>query len=487
MEKFRKFLFRRVDASSLAVFRIGFGMILFAECMRYLFVFCLECYYLKPIILFKYYGFEWVEPLPGYGLHMLFAAMAIAALGITVGYFYRACIVFFTIAFSYIFFLDQGRYLNHFYMVILFCLILSVVPANTYLALDAKRRPSISNSRIPYWPLFLLGAQVEIILIHAGLVKINADWLNLEPLRTWLAARADFPLIGELFTQDWSVAVAAYGIIALHLVGAPLLLLKRTRLIVLCIYASFHMLNHFVFVIGIFPWMTLFASLILFEPDWPKRFYQWLSSRVYILQGKLFAAADSDAETIKLTGSRAQLVIMSFVVIFLSFQILFPLRHWIYPGDVAWNEQGHQFSWRMKLRSKRGTAMFYVSTGDGRSWYVNPSEVLSRLQARHVACIPDMTLQFAHYLGKVWQARGASDVKVTVDAQCSLNGRPLQQIIDPDVNLLAQKRSLGHADWILPLTTPLPNPRLQVRTSSSTDRDAAIDDDGLSGDPGTSD
>ena len=30
------------------------------------------------------------------------------------------------------------------------------------------------------------------------------------------------------------------------------------------IYAAFHILNHFVFNIGIFPWMTLFASLLCF-------------------------------------------------------------------------------------------------------------------------------------------------------------------------------------------------------------------------------
>ena len=62
----------------------------------------------------------------------------------------------------------------------------------------------------------------EILLIFAGLVKINPDWLQLEPLSMWLAKRDDFPVLGYLFTQDWSVAIAAYGVILLHIVGAPL-------------------------------------------------------------------------------------------------------------------------------------------------------------------------------------------------------------------------------------------------------------------------
>ena len=70
--------------------------------------------------------------------------------------------------------------------------------------------------------------------IFAGIVKVNADWLRLEPLGMWLARRDDWPLVGELLTQDWVVALAAYGSIAIHIVGAPLLLWRRTRGPVMC-------------------------------------------------------------------------------------------------------------------------------------------------------------------------------------------------------------------------------------------------------------
>ena len=87
----------------------------------------------------------------------------------------------------------------------------------------------------------------------------------------WLSTRSDMPLIGYLYTQDWAVAIAAYGVILLHVIGAPLLLWKRTRLAVFIIYAAFHTLNHFTFNIGIFPWLTLFGTLVFFDPDWPRQ------------------------------------------------------------------------------------------------------------------------------------------------------------------------------------------------------------------------
>ena len=47
MNSFRGFLFCEVDASSLAVFRIGFGIILLYRCLSYLFIERIECQWPK--------------------------------------------------------------------------------------------------------------------------------------------------------------------------------------------------------------------------------------------------------------------------------------------------------------------------------------------------------------------------------------------------------------------------------------------------------
>lgn len=441
-----RLLSEEVDAASLAVFRIGFGFILFVDALRYLFAVCLSCRYGSDHFLFKYHGFEWLEPLPINAIYALYLLLAIAALGICVGLLYRLCTLVFLTGFSYLFLLDEAYYLNHFYMVILFTFLMCVVPANRYWSLDSRWALTRSSNTVPRWSIWLLAAQLEIILIYAGLVKLNWDWLNLEPLTTWLGYRAHFPIIGELFTQQWSIALASYGVIALHLIGAPLLMVAKTRLWVFCLYAAFHCLNHFVFNIGIFPWFTLFASTLLFSPSWPR---WWL---------KRIANNLKDAPATQ-PGNSLSIGLVLFLVIWVSSQLLIPLRHWVYPGDVAWNEEGHRFSWRMKLRTKRGDLTYYVHTQYGKR-EVDPRQYVSAKQYRKMACIPDMILQFGQHLALDWQQRTGDQVKVTVNAKCSLNGRPRQVLINPEVDLAAVKRSIGHANWITPLTTPLRDPFL---------------------------
>ena len=207
MQKITSKLFQPIDGAAIAVFRIGFGLILFLDIIRYGWKFSPVYSYLEPDILFKYYGFGWVQPWGGDGLIWHHVVLAICAAGICLGLFYRFCIVVFTLGFTYLFLLDQAQYLNHFYMVILFCCLLCVIPAHRTWSLDTLRKPKMASSILPLWCKVLLVGQLEIILLYAGFVKLNADWLNLEPLRMWLASSADLPLLGEYFVQDWSIAV----------------------------------------------------------------------------------------------------------------------------------------------------------------------------------------------------------------------------------------------------------------------------------------
>jgi len=276
-----RLLFRSVDAASLAVFRIFFGAMMLFESVNYGVFLCLDCMYRDTAMLFKYHHFEWVCMPPGQGLEWLFLVMGVSALCVMLGLFYRVAAVVLVITFSWHFLLDQALYLNHYYLTILFATIMVFVPANRYWSLDAIRKPSLASSRVPSWTYFWLGAQLEIVLIYAGFVKLNSDWLQLEPMRLWMNnASRDEAQIFQWLTMDWGIAFASYSVIALHLIGAPLLLWRRTRLFVLCCYALFHFCNMFVFNIGIFPWMTLAATLLLFDPDWPRQFVSWLSARV---------------------------------------------------------------------------------------------------------------------------------------------------------------------------------------------------------------
>jgi len=459
LSKIRQNMFKPVDASSLVVFRIGFGLIMLWEVWRYWNYGWIAKYYIEPDFHFKYFGFEWIAPWAGDLMYVHYALVAVLALFITIGLFYRLSTHLFLIAFSYIFLLEQAHYLNHLYLVILVSLILCAVPANRYFAVDAWRRPDKKSDTVPAWSIWLLRAQFEVVYIYAGIVKLNSDWLQLEPLSAWLARRSDFPVLGDLFLQDWSVAIAAYGIILLHILGAPLLLWRRARIYVFLAYACFHILNHFVFSIGIFPWLTLFATLIFFDPDWPKQVWRKLTA--------LFGAGEAaEPETTRthMPGSSyrlprpaTQTLIIGAIGLWFAYQVLMPLRHVLYPGKVSWTEEGHKYSWQMKLRAKDGTAVFLVRDPlTDRSWRVRPGSHLNSRQTRKMSTRPDMILQFAHYLADHWKTEyNVEHAEVRVISRVSLNGRKAATMIDPSVDLARIERSLKHADWILPLTEPL--------------------------------
>jgi len=295
--------------------------------------------------------------------------------------------------------------------------------------------------------------QLEIILIYAGLVKINPDWLQLEPLRMWLDKRSTMPIVGEFFQRDWAVAIAAYGVIGLHLIGAPLLLWKKTRLIVFCIYCSFHVLNHFVFTIGIFPWITIAATTLLFDPKSHRKFWRKVLPQRQVTFSPMLPKFFSPKKQVKV-------ILISFFIAWFSVQIFFPLRHFLYPGDVAWNEEGHRFAWRMKLRDKKSKAQFIVINPDtNEEIKIKRSDFLSSKQLRLVPCHPDLLLQFAHFLDAHYRTQGISDPIVNLRGRCSLNGRKWDRFVDPELDLSTLSRNLKHNEWILPLTTPLDDRR----------------------------
>lgn len=272
-QRLETYLYAPVDGASLAVFRIAFGVMMLWDVTKYLAHDLVGFMYIRPRFHFTYYGFEWVEPLPGGWMYLVFAVMGLLAFLITIGLFYRVATAVFLVLFSYVFLLDQTEYLNHFYFVILLNILLVFIPANRVYALDALLWPRKSgdSGQVYAWNVWIVRVQMEIMLVFAGIVKINPDWLALQPLAMWLAQSQDLPVIGLFLLESWVIAIGAYGVILLHVAGAPLLLWKRTRLPVFALYVLFHLSNAVFFNIGIFPWITIAGTTIFFATDWPRR------------------------------------------------------------------------------------------------------------------------------------------------------------------------------------------------------------------------
>jgi len=437
--------FEPVDAASLVAFRIAFGLLMFVEVVRYFAYGWIDSYFIIPTFHFSYFGFGWVRPWIGPGMNIHFAVLGILALFIAAGLWYRVSALLFFVGFTHVFLLDQARYLNHFYLIALLSLLLVFVPAHRSFSIDAWRRPDIRSDVVPAWSLTLLRAQIAIPYSYAGVAKINADWIAGNPLRRWLAAAAnDFPVVGSLFVHEPVVRLSAFGALLFDLLVVPLLLWRRTRPLGFGLAVMFHAMNWRLFHIGIFPPLMIAATCLFFDPDWPRRIWH----RV-----RRSTAPPAEQPTAHLQWWSRSRLTTALIACYLIVQITVPLRHFLYPGDVNWTEEGHRFSWHMMLRQKSGDIEFVATQlATGATFPVDPRAYLTSWQIASMKLRPDMILQFCHWaVDDVSRTMGP--VEIRVKASVSLNGRIQQWLIDPDVNLVEQPRTLWPATWIVPLAS----------------------------------
>ena len=456
-------LFKPVDISFLVFFRILFGSIMLWEVYRYFTYGWIRRYYIEPVVNFTYYGFSWVKPWPGSGMYIHFFVLGLAAACVMVGFLYRVAAPVFFLGFTYIFLLDQTRYLNHFYLVSLISFLMCFLTAERAFSVDSLLRRKIRSDTVPAWMLWLLRAQVGIPYFYGGIAKLNSDWIvGGEPMRTWLR-----PLSGVLpiFAAEWVVYSFVIGGLMLDLLVVPLLLWRRTRLLAFAAAVVFNLINFVIFNIGIFPWLMLGALLIFFPPDTMRRL-----ARAFTSPGGDFLDAEpsqasvrakSIAETSSCSSlSTSQKIVAGLLAAYLAVQLFFPLRHYLYPGNVSWTEEGHNFAWHMKLRTKFGAAVFTVTDPrSGQTWTIRPEEYLKSHQLIKVITKPDLILQFAHHLASEKRREGYNDVEVRAHIMVSLNTRETQLLIDPRVDLAKEQVSFLPARWIVPLTTPLGSKR----------------------------
>ena len=422
-----------MDGASLAFARIAFGLIVLWESWRYAEKGWIHTYYVKPAFFFTYYGFDWVRPWPGNGMYLHFFALAVLAVFVAAGLFHRVASALLFLAFTYVFLLDETRYLNHFYVVSILALLIAFVPASNAMSLDARFGFVKRHGFVPTWSVWLLRAQLTIVYAYAGIAKLDHDWLRGEPMRSWLANRTEFPILGRVFRHEAAVTAFTWGGMGFDLAIAPLLLWRRSRPYAFVAAMLFHWMNDQLFTIGIFPWLMIGVSTLFFDPGWPRRVFAFLQRTA--TEAPVFR----ESRTVLAIGG-----------VFLALQLLVPLRHLLYPGVVAWTEEGHRFSWRMKLRDKDGTVSFRVRDPATNTEWVESSADLTKRQRGEMATHPDMLLQYAHHLAAKYAAKGQS-VQVFATAKVTLNGREPQLLVDPEVDLAAQPRTLWPAAWIRPL------------------------------------
>ena len=434
-----------VDGASCVFLRVVFGLLLAKWGWDYLAIGRVRAFYIEPQFNFTYYGFDWVQPLPGNGMVWLFLGLIMLALGIAAGFCYRISTSLFALGFTYFFLLDRTNYQNHYYLIGLISWWLPFMPLNRMVSVDARLWPHLRSETVPSWVLWMLRFHIGLPYFFGGIAKLHPDWMLGEPLSTMLMSQKDLPILGSwLQSEGIGLGLAWMGLL-FDLLIVPMLLWRRTRVLGYCLCIPFHLMNSVIFNIHVFPWFMLAATPVFFEPDWPRR----------VIGGKPLDRSMFQESPESVTAASplrwARWAGLGLMLAYAGFHCVWPLRHHLYEGDASWNERGHYFAWRMMLRGKPvvlGYAIKDKVTGQVVDGNVN--QFINREQSDRFGRDPEMILHFAHFLGAEYRQTTGHDAEVYALVLASLNGRKPELFIDPNVNLLEHARGFQARPWIMP-------------------------------------
>ncbi|WP_374399762.1 HTTM domain-containing protein [Flavobacterium sp.] len=429
-----KFLFKAIDNSPLVVFRIFFGFLITCESFGAILTGWVKRVFIEPQFTFSFIGFEWLQPLPGFGMYFYFIAMGVFGLAIMLGYQYRIAIISYTILWTGAYFMQKSAYNNHYYLLLLISFLMIFLPANRHTSLDVNQKRIQEEKTMPYWINLLFIIQVAIVYFYASIAKLYPDWLDGTFTRNLLANSTEISALKKLFLQKWFYLFIAYMGIIFDLLIVPLLLFKKTRMLALLASLTFHLFNAIFLEIGIFPFFALTFALFFYEPETIRKIFLKKKPKIEIenLHQNFY-------------GKRIVYVLM---VPYLIIQLLLPLRHHFIEGDVLWTEEGHRLSWRMMLRERNGYITIQIrDLKTGNVSIYDYQKNLTDKQAQNLATKPDFIWQYCQRIKEEYKGK---PIAIYIDCKNSINRKEYKSLIDPKFDMAKAKWDyFRHNEWLL--------------------------------------
>jgi len=431
-----KFLFKQIDNTGLTLFRIVFGLLITLEAFGAIATGWVRRVMVEPEFTFNFIGFDFLQRFQGPGMYVYFVIMGIFGIGVMLGYKYRWSMFGYALFWTGAYLMQKTSYNNHYYLMVLLCWLMVLLPASRRYSFDVKFNPSFKKLSMPQWCKWAIVLQVLIVFTYGSVAKWYPDWVNGTAPSMFMKSKSHYWLIGEVLQETWTHYVIAYFGILFDLLIIPMLLWKRTRLLGFYLSLFFHLFNSIVFQVGIFPYMSIAFALFFFTSETIQKRFR-LTPEIY-----------NNNETIL---PKYKNILIACSALYFIIQIGLPLRHWTIKDDVLWTEEGHRMSWRMMLRSKSGTmTMHLVNKETGDKTVYNYRKNLSKKQANSLATKPDLLWQMAQRIKKE-QSELGNDVAIYVTSRVSVNGGPYFPFINPDIDIAAQEwKPFSHLDWILP-------------------------------------
>ncbi|HEY0977421.1 MAG TPA: HTTM domain-containing protein [Flavobacteriales bacterium] len=425
----------RTGIAPLITLRIVFGVLMCASLLRFTLKGWITELYVKPGFHFPYWGFEWVKPFAGTGMHAVFALMIGCTVLIALGALYRVATVLFFLLFTYVELIDVTTYLNHYYFISLVALLLCFVPAHRAFSLDVRFGRVRPVVEVPSAWLRMVQLQMALVYFFAGIAKINGDWLlEAMPLRIWLHARSDLPVIGGLLQRSGVAFAASWAAMLFDTLIAFFLFPRRTAVAAYAVVVVFHALTALLFPgIGMFPFIMMAMALVFVPVPVHERLWTQLG----------WNKERPSAAALGIPAAARAALIAWFAV-----QFLVPFRYLLYPGRLFYNEEGYRFSWRVMLMEKAGAVFFTVKDpATGRTIPVDDARYLTELQRKQMCTQPDLILRFAHHLRDEFRDR-IPDAEVHAEAYVSVNGHGSRPFIDPAVDLAREHDGFAEKKWV---------------------------------------
>ena len=425
------YLNKNTSILPLVIFRMAFGFLMAFSMLRFIYNGWIEACYITPEFHFTYQYFNWIKPLDVNGMYAIVIICALSALSIGFGFLYKISTSVFFITFTYLELIEKSWYLNHYYFVSLVAFLLILVPANKNVSLDSWFNKKIKLSVVPNWTVAIFKLQLCIVYFFGGIAKLKPDWLlEAQPLKIWLKARTDMPILGWLFEYDITPFLFSWSGMLYDLCIPFLLWTKKTRPIAYVFVVVFHVLTYALFNIGMFPWLMIFGSLIFISHE------EW---------GKTLAILNVKIKIRGFNSYKTKPLVLPLITLFFVFQSVFPLRHFMLTENVLWTENGFRFAWHVMVMEKNGFTEFVVKDNtSNKRWKEYPSNKLTTIQEKQMSFQPDMIWQYAQYLKETYNKNGFNDISIYVNSKVSLNGRTSRQFIDKSTDLL----KVNHVDEI---------------------------------------
>lgn len=423
----KKWLSENIDNSGLVIFRILLGLLIVAESFGAILLGWVEAVFIQSKFTFNFIGFDFLQILHGEKMYSYFFVMGIFGLLITFGLFYRLAMTVFTLLWTTVYLIQKESYNNHYYFLILICIIMIFLPANGKLSVDAKLFPKIKQTKIPRWMPYLLLFQLAILYFYAAIAKLYPDWLNGTFSRILLNGITQRQFLLDIFNQKWFLLFYAYAGILFDLLIMPALLWKKTRKLAILASFGFHLFNAYSLKIGIFPFLALSFIVLLYDSI-PLKFLK----------------NEQEISPNKNLNTKFFLV---FFVPFFIVQLILPLRHHFIKGDVLFTEEGHRLAWRMMLRERKGTLNIkVVDKKTGLTRYHNYASELTPKQVKLLSNSPDIIWQYCQKL----KNEAKKPISIFVECSVSINRRPYYKLIDEKTDMATAKFDyFGHNEWIL--------------------------------------